>query len=154
MTIWSSFPKKWSSWTTGPLISTPDNVPIATTQAVVLLWGHFPTINVYISANIYHLFQSEFRVTLGIKWSLAMFAMFSCTRNYLHKQSPVAFFESHAFPPLPLFLFFIKSWNSLIFPWFSQKFQIPWFFPAGNFFGPFSLFSLFSLSCGNPVYRT
>ena len=34
--------------------------------------------------------------------------------------------------------------NSLIFPWFSAKFQIPWFFPAGIFFPPLSLFSLFS----------
>ena len=30
--------------------------------------------------------------------------------------------------------------NSLIFPWFSAKFQIPWFFPAGIFFSPFSVF--------------
>ena len=26
------------------------------------------------------------------------------------------------------------------FPWFSAKFQISWFFPAGNFISPFSLF--------------
>ena len=42
-------------------------------------------------------------------------------------------------------------WNSLIFPWFSAKFQIPWFFPAGNFFSPFSLFSLFSRVRGHPA---
>ena len=42
-------------------------------------------------------------------------------------------------------------WNSLIFPWFSAKFQIPWFFPAGNFFSPFPLFSRVR---GHPEYYT
>jgi hypothetical protein len=64
-----------------------------------------------------------------------------------NRQNP--FFNHTLFPPSLFFL--IKSLNSPIFPWFSLKFQIPWFFPAGNFFRPFSLFSLFSLSCGNPV---
>ena len=41
--------------------------------------------------------------------------------------------------------------NSLIIPWFFANFQIPWLFPAGSFFSPFSLFSLFSRACGHPV---
>ncbi len=41
--------------------------------------------------------------------------------------------------------------NSWFFPDFLQIFKFPDFFPAGIFFSPFSLFSLFFLSCGNPA---
>jgi len=40
--------------------------------------------------------------------------------------------------------------NSLIF----LNFEIPWFFPAGNLFWPFSLFSLISRLRGHPVQAT